>query len=192
MKRTNKSITLRSIKQLWKRTNRHPVEVPLITQKLIDEITAQPRQTKPLTLIIHSASHPNNNAAKSRHRLVWSAAACVLMLIGAATFWMTETAGGEEQKQATAHLGITTGLEEVSAPFAVKNLPLPEAKKKTSRNVKHQQTMVEEKHQWHTVMTLASSQEEEHNNAGIVCYSEGRISDNCDEEMVTAMLIAFL
>lgn len=186
MKRTKKTITLHSIKRLWKRTGQRSVEVPLITQELIDEITTKPYHAAPMPLRIPT------RPPKSNHRLAWATAASILLLIGAGTLWLIRPAVCEKQKQTTVRASNTFGFGKVSELSTVKKTTMPEAKKETARNVKHQQAMNREKHQWHTVATPASSQDVKHDIADIVCYSEGHISDICDEETVITMLLAFL
>ncbi|MCQ2261958.1 MAG: hypothetical protein MJZ42_02245 [Bacteroidales bacterium] len=182
--RKRTKITLRSIKRLWKRMGRRPVEVPLISQKMIDEVTAQPRQATPVPILIPVTSQPHHNTSKLRYRL--AAAASVLLLIGTGTFWLSQTSGGE--KQMTAQVEFA---EDSDRPV-MNPLPISEVKKEGPRDDKCQYARVVEKHQWQTATALPSCREGEHDNAGIVCYSEGRISENCDDEMVTTMLLAFL
>lgn len=192
MKRSKKAITLHSVKQLWKRMGIRPVEVPLITQNMIDEVTAKPRQSNPMPLNMPALSQPKQIASKPCYQLAWTMVAGVLLLIGVGTFWLTRTVGNEEQKQMTAQVKHTIGRDVGSNLPVMKELSLSDANKENTRSENPQFAKAFEKHQWQTAAKLSSSQVEEHGNEGIICYSKGHISDYCDEEMVTTMLLAFL
>ena len=191
MKKEKKAITLRSVKLLWNHAGQRPIEVSLITQELIDDVTAQPRREASDTILLPSAPRPNRQTADLRHRAA-RAAACIVLLAGAGTFWLARIDSVEEPKPSPSLSELNMRDEESAAlPPAVDTISAEDLTGNVQRS-HHRYAMVREGHQWQTSAAPASCQEEEHGNAGMVCYSGGQFSDNCDEETVTRMLMSFL
>lgn len=183
--RKKSPITLRSIKHLWERTGRRPVEVPLITKQLIDEITSQPRQYDATPFLVPTSTQPY-----PRRRWIWAAAASVLLLFGALSLWQLGRVGYDERLVAVRVEPISELDEE--APSKMKDRQAPEEKRQVAQTDVRQHAPMEEYHHWQTAEELPLSIAEEHENGGMVCYSRGQIAEDCDEEMVTRMLLAFL
>lgn len=191
MKRRKKPITLRSIKQLRKRTGRRPVEVPLITKKLVDEVMAQPRQVNPIHLHRLSPSSQSPSTSMSRRRLIRLTAASVALLIAVGVICLTPGADDQEKGRMTARTESIMGQEDEKTQIEIIEQPALKVEGESLRSHNHQHATVEKRHEWQTAQKPTSVQEE-HGNGGIVCYGEGELSDSCDEEMVTRMLLAFL
>lgn len=191
MNRRDKPITLRSIKQLWLRTGRRPVEVPLITKKLLDEVTSQPRRPNPTPLHISSQRHLRSMMPMPHHRLAWTTAACTAALMTVGGIWLTSTTGDEEKGlmiARTEHSIAPAPEENVILP-STSEQPLPETKK-TTHTDNRQYAIPEKQHVWQTAHK-PTLENEEIVYGDITCYSGGFRSENCDEKTVTTMLMTF-
>ena len=192
MKRRKKTITLRGIRHLWKRTGRRPVEVPLVTRELVDKVIAQPRQSSPITLQMPDSSNHAPSTLGNGHRLQWMVAASVVLLVAAGITSLIRTSEVSEAGLATAQTEPIFMQESGQAlPSTDVQSIVEAATPPHTAPYTKQDAMVEKKHEWQTAQKPIADQEG-HRNGGIVCYSGGSISDCCDEETVTNMLLAFL
>ena len=182
-----KKITLRSIKNLWDRTGQRPVEVPLITPELVDRITSLSRQSdEPLSPMMLAPSFCRH-AVSPHGRKAWIAAASLALLIAAGTVWLIRATGDEAEGREMAR--VVCLEEHPSAEAVVADCPAHETMDVSKGKAEY--TMVEHPTQWQTSQEITSAPED-FSNGGMVCYSDGRRTDNCDEEMVMRMLLAFL
>lgn len=191
MRRRRKIITLPRIRQLWKQTGRRPVEIKLITNELVNFVISQPRQTNPTYLQMQIPSSQDPSTLGHGHRLRWVAAACMVLLMAAGIVALIRTAEVPKTELTTAQAEPLPSQENESTLPASEGQHELELERETMQNCDHQYTLVEMKHEWQTVQKPTLDQAE-HKNGGMVCYSGGRISDRCDEETVTSMLLAFL
>lgn len=191
MRRRRKIITLPRIRQLWKQTGRRPVEIKLITNELVNFVISQPRQTNPTYLQMQIPSSQDPSTLGHGHRLRWVAAACVALLMAAGIVALMRTAEVPKTELTTAQAEPLPSQENESTLPASEGQHELELERETMQNCDHQYTLVEMKHEWQTVQKPTLDQAE-HKNGGMVCYSGGSISDRCDEETVTSMLLAFL
>lgn len=191
MRRRMKTITLPRIRQLWKQTGRRPVEIKLITKELVDNVISQPRQTNPTYLQMQVSSSQDPSTLGHGHRLRWMAAACMVLLMAAGIVALIRTAEVPKTELTTAQAEpLPCQGNENTQPASAGQHEL-ELERKTMQNCDHQYALVEMKHEWQTVQKPSLDQAK-HKNGGMVCYSGGSISDRCDEETVTSMLLAFL
>lgn len=191
MRRRRKIITLPRIRQLWKQTGRRPVEIKLITKELANNVISQPRQTNPTYLQMQVSSSQDPSTLGHGHRLRWVAAACVALLMAAGIVALMRTAEVPKTELTTAQAEPLPCQENESTLPASAGQHELELERETMQNCDHQYALVEMKHEWQTVQKPTLDQAE-HKNGGMVCYSGGSISDRCDEETVTSMLLAFL
>lgn len=191
MRRRRKTITLPRIKQLWKQTGRQPVEIKLITKELVNFVISQPRQTNPTYLQMQIPSSQDPSTLGHGHRLRWMAAACVALLMVAGIVALMRTAEVPKTELTTAQAEPLPSQENENTQPASAGQHELELERETMQNCDHQYALVEMKHEWQTVQKPSLDQAK-HKNGGMVCYSGGSISDRCDEETVTSMLLAFL
>ena len=191
MRRRRKIITLPRIRQLWKQTGRQPVEIKLITNELVNFVISQPRQTNPTYLQMQIPSSQDPSTLGHGHRLRWVAAACVALLMAAGIVALMRTAEVPKTELTTAQAEPLPSQENESMLPASAGQHELVLERETMQNCDHQYALVEMKHEWQTVQKPTLDQAE-HKNGGMVCYSGGSISDRCDEETVTSMLLAFL
>lgn len=201
MNNKNKAITLRGIKRLWKRTGR-PIEVPLITKELINQITSQSRQSN--EEIVKVVFQSSNNVIKHSHHKWLSVAASVTVLISIGILWtashMSSQFHDRDSKDMNVNQSVATKQMQERG-FIVAKIEHPSSGKSSSHVINRQSNNIKKtensfvsdsiRNEWWSDIEL-SPDISEHGNSGMICYSGGSLSSTCDEEMVTSMLLTFI
>lgn len=203
MNNEKKAITLRGIKRLWKRTGR-PIEVPLITKELINQITSQSRQSN--EEIVKIDFQFSNNVIKHSHHKWLSVAASVTVLISIGILWTTFHMSTQfsqqdrDSKDMNVNQSVATkqmqerGLIVAKIEHSSSGKSSSHVINRQSNNIKKtENSFVSDsiRNEWWSDIEL-SPDISEHGNSGMICYSGGSLSSSCDEEMVTSMLLTFI